>query len=99
MEGYPLTMIWLQPSIPVPRLRLSRYTGPFWPPQRDSDRNQAATKTRVDLGLNLKGVEPTDRLEGGVVFSGMCTHKVRLFGANEVDEQVIDWLKQDYELA
>lgn len=60
---------------------------------------QAATKTQVDLGLNLKGVEPTDRLEGGVVFSGMCTHKVRLFEANEVDEQVIEWLKQAYELA
>ncbi len=60
---------------------------------------QAATKTRVDLGLNLKGVEPKDRLEGGVVFSGMCTHKVRLSGADEVDEQVVDWLRQAYELA
>jgi predicted transport protein len=60
---------------------------------------QAATKTRVDLGLNLKGVEPTNRLEGGVVFSGMCTHKVRLFEVNEVDEEVVDWLKQAYEKA
>jgi predicted transport protein len=60
---------------------------------------KAATKTRVDLGLNLKEVEATDRLEGGVVFSGMCTHKVRLSGADEVDGQVIDWLRQAYELA
>jgi predicted transport protein len=60
---------------------------------------QAATKTRGDLGLNLKGVEPTNRLEGGVVFSGMCTHKVRLFEVNEVDEEVVDWLKQTYEKA
>jgi len=60
---------------------------------------QAATKTRVDLGLNLKGAEPTERLEGGVVFSGMCTHKVRLSEAKDVDEEVIDWLRQAYDLA
>jgi len=58
---------------------------------------QAATKTRVDLGLNLKGVEAGDRLEGGVVFGGMCSHKVHLFEAGEVDEQVITWLKQAYD--
>jgi predicted transport protein len=60
---------------------------------------QAATKTRVDLGLNLKGAELTERLEGGVVFSGMCSHKVRLSEAKEVDEEVIDWLRQAYDLA
>jgi predicted transport protein len=59
---------------------------------------QAATKTRLDLGLNLKGEEPTDRLEGGVVFSGMCSHKVRLLGVEDVDGQVVKWLKQAYEL-
>lgn len=58
---------------------------------------QAATKTRVDLGLNLKGEAATSRLEGGVVFGGMCTHKVRLSEASEVDEQVIAWLKQAYD--
>jgi predicted transport protein len=60
---------------------------------------QAATKTRVDLGLNLKGADPTDRLEGSVVFSGMCTHKVKLSAVDEVDEQVVDWLRQAYDLA
>jgi predicted transport protein len=58
---------------------------------------QAATKTRVDLGLNLKGVEAGDRLEGGVVFGGMCSHKVRFFEVGEVDEQVVDWLRQAYD--
>jgi predicted transport protein len=60
---------------------------------------QASTKTRVDLGLNLQGVEATDRLEGGVVFSGMCTHKVKLTSAAEVDKQVVGWLKQAYDQA
>lgn len=60
---------------------------------------QATTKDRIDLGLNLKGVEPTERLEGGVVFSGMCTHRVRLQKLEEVDEQVRSWLRQAYEQA
>lgn len=58
---------------------------------------QAAAKSRVDLGLNLKGVEPGDRLEGGVVFGGMCTHKVRLFEADDVDEEITVWLRQAYD--
>ena len=58
---------------------------------------KAATKSRVDLGLNLKGVDPTDRLEGGNVFSGMCTHRVRLTSPSEVDTGVISWLKQAYD--
>lgn len=58
---------------------------------------QAATQTRVDLGLNLKEMDPTDRLEGGKVFSGMCTHRVRLTSPLEVDTELISWLKQAYE--
>lgn len=60
---------------------------------------QPATKTRVDLGLNLKNVEPTSRLEGGNVFSGMCTHRVRLTAVDEVDKEVESWLKKAYESA
>ena len=60
---------------------------------------KAATSKRVDLGLNLKGVDATKRLEGGKVFSGMCTHRVRLTAPGDVDAQVIAWLKQAYELA
>lgn len=58
---------------------------------------QASTRDRVDLGLNLKGVKPTDRLEGGNVFSGMCTHRVKLTRPADVDAQVRDWLRQAYE--
>lgn len=60
---------------------------------------QPSTRTRVDLGLNLKGVEPGGRLEGGNVFSGMCTHRVRLESPEELDGQVKDWLRQAYEQA
>ncbi len=60
---------------------------------------QPATRTRIDLGLNLKDVAPTERLEGGNVFSGMCTHRVRLTAETEVDSEVINWLRQAYEQA
>ncbi len=60
---------------------------------------QASTKTRVDLGLNLKGVEPGERLEGGNVFGGMCTHRVQLTDPTQVDSDVKAWIKQAYELS
>jgi len=60
---------------------------------------QPSTKTRVDLGLNLKGVEPAGRLEASGSFNAMCTHRVRLDGPAAVDAEVIGWLKQAYEAA
>jgi hypothetical protein len=57
---------------------------------------KAATKSRVDLGLNLKGVAPTDRLEGSNVFSGMCSHLVRLTSPSDVDTEVTSWLEEAY---
>jgi hypothetical protein len=55
---------------------------------------QAATKTRLDVGLNLKGVPAEGRLEPS---TGMCTHRVRVESAKDVDGRLIDWLKQAYE--
>jgi predicted transport protein len=60
---------------------------------------QPSTRTRVDLGLNLKGVEPVGRLEGGNVFGGMCTHLVKLTSVEEVDDQVKNWLRLAYDQA
>lgn len=57
---------------------------------------QPSTKTRVDVGLNLKGVEPTDRLEASGSFNAMVSHRVRLGSAADVDAQLIGWLKDAY---
>ena len=57
---------------------------------------QPTTATRVDLGLVLKGVPPTDRLEVSGSFNTMLTHRVRLSGVGEVDSDVAAWLKQAY---
>lgn len=58
---------------------------------------QATTRTRVDLGFNLKGVEGAGRLEAGIIFGGMCTHKVGLSSLAEADAEVVAWLKQAYD--
>ena len=57
-----------------------------------------ATNTRVELGLNMKGVAATDRLEA-LPAGGMCQYRVRLGGASEVDAEVVAWIKQAYEAA
>lgn len=58
-----------------------------------------ATKTRIDLGLKIKDKPTTDRLENSGPFGTMCTHRVKLSEANEIDQELIDWLKEAYEKA
>ena len=58
---------------------------------------QPSTKTRVDVGINLKGVKPTKRLEASGSFNSMVSHRVRLESAKDVDAELIGWLKQAYD--
>lgn len=53
---------------------------------------QPSTKTRVDLGLNMKGVPAKGRLEKSGSFNAMVTHRVRLEKVADVDEAVIAWI-------
>ena len=58
-----------------------------------------ATKTRIDLGLKLREKEPDGRLEGSGPFGTMCTHRVRLTEADQVDTELRDWLDAAYNQA
>ncbi len=60
---------------------------------------QPSTKTRVDLGINLKGKKPTGRLEASGSFNAMVSHRVRLESAKDVDAEVIAWLKAAFDAA
>ena len=60
---------------------------------------QPTTKTRLDVGLNLKGVAPSGRLEASGSFNAMCTHRVRLESADQIDKALTTWLKEAYEKA
>ena len=46
------------------------------------------TKTRVDVGLNVKGIQASERLTG-LPAGGMCQYRVSLTEANEVDEELM----------
>jgi hypothetical protein len=60
---------------------------------------QPSTKDRFDLGLNLKGVEPSGRLEASGSFNAMVSHRVRLRSVEDVDSEVQAWLREAYERA
>jgi hypothetical protein len=60
---------------------------------------QPSTSTRVDVGLILKGVEPSGRLEASGSFNAMFTHRVKLGSLAEVDAELIGWLRQAYDEA
>ncbi len=52
--------------------------------------------SRVDVGLNMKDVEPTERLLAEKP-GGMCQYKVKLTSAAEVDAELVGWLKRAYD--
>ena len=58
---------------------------------------QPSTKTRVDLGINLKGTKATNRLEDSGSFNSMVSHRVRLESKKDVDAEVTKWLKAAYD--
>jgi predicted transport protein len=57
-----------------------------------------ATKTRVDVGLNMKGLQATERLTE-LPAGSMCQYRVSLMDAKEVDGELMAWIKQAYESA
>ena len=61
---------------------------------------QARTRTRIDLGLVLPGVKPTKRLlEAGSFGSERTTHRVEISSPDDIDDQVLKWLKKAYDNA
>jgi len=58
-----------------------------------------ATKTRFDIGINLKGQEPTGMLELDTKSSGMVSHKIIVNPEEQYSKEVINWLKKAYDAA
>ncbi len=57
-----------------------------------------ATKTQVEIGLNAKDLEAGDRLIAQKP-GGMCQYKVRLAEPDEVDAELVAWLRAAYDAA
>lgn len=60
---------------------------------------QPASKTRIDLGLKIKDKPTTDRLENSGPFGTMCTHRVKIFEVEQIDSELMGWLKEAYDKA
>ena len=58
---------------------------------------QPSTKTRIDLGLKYKDKPFTARLETSGPFGSMCSHRVQLTSIEQVDDELIDWIREAYE--
>ncbi len=57
---------------------------------------QPSTKTRVDVGLNLKGVEPSGIVEAAGSWNSMVSHRVKLTEESQVDANLADWIQKAY---
>ena len=57
-----------------------------------------ATKTRVEVGLNMKGVRATERLVEEPP-GKMCQYKVKITDAGEVDRELIAWIRTAFDSA
>ncbi len=56
-----------------------------------------ATKTRIDLGFKLKDKPTTERLQDSGPFGTMCTHRVKISAASEVDDELKAWIREAYQ--
>jgi hypothetical protein len=55
-----------------------------------------ATNTRIEVGLNMKGVDATARLIE-LPAGGMCNYKIKVADIKEVDEELSAWIRQAYD--
>jgi hypothetical protein len=54
-----------------------------------------ATKTRFEIGIILKGQQPEGKLELEKP-NAMCTHKISIASIDEIDIEVMEWIKSAY---
>jgi hypothetical protein len=56
------------------------------------------TKTRVEVGLNVKELEAAERL-AAMPAGSMCNYTVKVMDVAEVDDELIAWVRTAYESA
>ncbi|HLK16500.1 MAG TPA: DUF4287 domain-containing protein [Fimbriimonadaceae bacterium] len=52
---------------------------------------------RLDVGINLPGVAAGPRLEASGSFNAMLSHRVRVSSVDQVDDELVGWLRQAYD--
>lgn len=57
-----------------------------------------ASKARFDIGFNLKGTEAQGKLQAEKP-DGICSHKISVAGAADLDNEVMGWVKAAFDKA
>jgi hypothetical protein len=57
---------------------------------------QPSAADRLDIGIKLKGAAPDGRFEEAGNWNAMVTHRVRITGPEQIDTELLDWLKKAY---
>ncbi len=55
------------------------------------------TKDRLDIGIKAKGMKTNARFERAGDWNSMVTHRVRITDPQQIDAEVLGWLKQAYQ--
>ena len=59
----------------------------------------AVTADRMDVGIKLRGADTDNRFEASGTWNSMVTHRVRISSAEQVDGELLDWLRRAYDAA
>lgn len=60
---------------------------------------QPSTKDRLDVGLNIKGVEPSGNVLASGSWNAMCTHRIKVEDEKMINKDLISWIKKAYDQA
>lgn len=60
---------------------------------------QPSTKDRLDVGLNMKGAEPSGNVIASGSWNAMCTHRIKVEDVKMINKELIEWIKKAYEQA
>lgn len=58
-----------------------------------------ATKSRFEVGLNIKGAKGDELLKEISKANSMCSHQIDLINDEDLNSEVINWIKKAYESA
>jgi hypothetical protein len=56
----------------------------------------AFTADRMDVGIKLKSAPVTDRFEASGAWNSMVTHRAKITDPEQVDEELLEWLRRAY---
>lgn len=58
-----------------------------------------ATKTRFEIGINLKATASSGVLEKIETANSMCSHRIKIGALEDISPEIIGWLRDAYEQA